>query len=316
MVEIAVAGGSGELAREIIDVLLATKKHEITILSRRDAAPEEVIDGTTWQKVDFHDKDSLVPVLNGVHTVLSFILCRSDVDHRAQKTLIAACIESGVKRFAPNEWSTSDVTASDGYAPKLGMREYLASINAEKKVLEYTLFQPGLFMNYLGAPLKTTNHVSTSKIQFDLEFRRAILVGDVDPPEQQRLTLTSIKDIANVVSLAIDYEGEWPVVGGMAGETLSVWEVLRIAEKVRGPFTVDKVNLEDLKAGKINASWTPCFDHPSVKAVEIAEAIPLNLILSNAWGAWVVSDEWNKLLPGYKFTGVEEFIREVWSGQP
>lgn len=34
MVKIALAGGSGDVASEIIDVLLATKKHEILILSR------------------------------------------------------------------------------------------------------------------------------------------------------------------------------------------------------------------------------------------------------------------------------------------
>lgn len=34
MVKIALAGGSGDVASEIIDFLLATKKHEIVILSR------------------------------------------------------------------------------------------------------------------------------------------------------------------------------------------------------------------------------------------------------------------------------------------
>jgi saccharopine dehydrogenase-like NADP-dependent oxidoreductase len=34
MVKIAIAGGSGEVAREVLDVLVASKRHEIVILSR------------------------------------------------------------------------------------------------------------------------------------------------------------------------------------------------------------------------------------------------------------------------------------------
>jgi saccharopine dehydrogenase-like NADP-dependent oxidoreductase len=34
MVKIALAGGSGDVASEIIEVLVATKKHDIVILSR------------------------------------------------------------------------------------------------------------------------------------------------------------------------------------------------------------------------------------------------------------------------------------------
>lgn len=238
------------------------------------------------------------------------------------------------------ELDRSDVWAIEAYRPKLEVREYLASLNSERKILEYTLFQPGLFMNYLGAPLKTTNHVSTPKIQFDLELRRAIIVGDVDPPEKQRLTLTTIQDIANVVARAVEYPGEWPVVGGIRGDEKSVREILEIAERVRGqlfissvalavisrgkltgsveigPFTVDEVKTEDLKAGEFKASWTPIFDHPSVTEIEVAKSIPWNVILSNTWGAWVVSGEWNRLLPDYKFTNVEDFIQETWGGQP
>ncbi|KAM7185115.1 NmrA-like family protein [Naviculisporaceae sp. PSN 640] len=330
MVKIAIAGGSGQLAREVIDALLATNKHEITILSRRasggglistmysEAAPDELIPGTTWVKLDFHNKEDLVKVLKGVHTVLSFILNRFDIGNQAQKGLIDACVEAGVRRFAPNEWSTSDVWASESYRPKLDVREYLASLNSAKKVLEYTLFQPGLFMNYLGAPLKTTNHVSTPKVQFDLELRRAIIVADedVDPPEKQRLTLTTIQDIANVVAKAVEFEGGWPVVGGIRGDEKTVRDVLEIAERIRGPFTVDAVRIEDLKAGEVKASWTPVFDHPSITDIQVAQSIPRNLILSNTWGAWVVSDEWNQLLPDYKFTSVEEFIKDTWGGQP
>lgn len=56
-------------------------------------------------KVDFKNKEGLVQVLQGVHTVLSFIVVHLDTDNVAQKTLIDAAIEAGVKRIAPSEWS-------------------------------------------------------------------------------------------------------------------------------------------------------------------------------------------------------------------
>jgi saccharopine dehydrogenase-like NADP-dependent oxidoreductase len=43
MVRIALAGGSGGVGREIMDALLATGKHEITIISRKVTKWYEVL---------------------------------------------------------------------------------------------------------------------------------------------------------------------------------------------------------------------------------------------------------------------------------
>jgi hypothetical protein len=32
-------------------------------------------------------------------------------------------------------------------------------------------------------------------------------------------------------------------------------------------------------------------------------------------GAWTVSDEWNQVFPGYKFTKVHELLNSVWKGE-
>jgi hypothetical protein len=56
--------------------------------------------------------------------VLSFITAQTDPDNIAQKTLINASIEAGVKRFAPNEWST--------YVPMRLLREKGQPINSDK----------------------------------------------------------------------------------------------------------------------------------------------------------------------------------------
>jgi hypothetical protein len=41
----------------------------------------------------------LVPLLSGMHTVLSFVVVASDPGNITQETLIAASIEAGVKIF-------------------------------------------------------------------------------------------------------------------------------------------------------------------------------------------------------------------------
>lgn len=48
------------------------------------------------------------------------------------------------------------------------------------------------------------------------------------------MTMTTVADLCNVVARAIEFEGEWPVVGGIRGNDLTMGELLTLAEKVRG----------------------------------------------------------------------------------
>ncbi len=73
--------------------------------SGQDATPQDTVEGTTWVKADYEDKSALVQALQGVHTVLSFIVVHLDQEGVAQRTLIDAAIEAGVKRIAPSEWA-------------------------------------------------------------------------------------------------------------------------------------------------------------------------------------------------------------------
>lgn len=54
----------------------------------------------------YEDKAELVRLFKGVETVLSFSPVHLDVGNVAQKRLIDAAVEAGVKRFAPSEWAT------------------------------------------------------------------------------------------------------------------------------------------------------------------------------------------------------------------
>ncbi|KAK3684123.1 hypothetical protein B0T22DRAFT_469635 [Podospora appendiculata] len=316
MVKIAVAGGSGNIAQEVIDAILATKKHQILILSRKDAV-DGVSPGTTWIKVNYEDPDQLTEALQGVDTVLSFIVAHSDPGSVAQKKLIDASVKAGVRRFAPSEWASSTFEHMPFYAGKADVREYLEKLNKDKKVLEYSLFQPGLLINYLTYPYKSTNHIKPIATPFDFENRRALIL---EGSETSRITLTTAQDLANVVARAVDYEGEWPLVGGVKGGEVTLGGLIAIGEQIRGgPFKVERLNADDLKAGVIKASWKPPVVHPAFtpeQADTFASTITSGLLLGFAVEALNVSDEWNELLPDYKFTGIEEFLGEAWRNKP
>jgi hypothetical protein len=88
-----------------------------------------------------------------------------------------------------------------------------------------------LFTNYLTYPYKSSKHFSPFETQIDFNNCRALTLegGDND-----RITLTTAQDLANVVARAVEYEGEWPVVGGIRGTELSIGQLLALGEKVRG----------------------------------------------------------------------------------
>jgi len=76
----------------------------------------------------------------------------------------------------------------------------------------------------------STKHFKSAELPIDFQNRRAIVLEDIDIV----WTLTSLNDIANVVAQAIEYKGEWPVIGGIHGTTVSTSKFLEIGTKVRG----------------------------------------------------------------------------------
>ncbi|KAF2491282.1 NAD(P)-binding protein [Lophium mytilinum] len=316
MVKIAIAGGSGEVASEVIDALVTAKKHEITILSRRKAPIGDKREGLSWRVVNYDDKSELIEALQGIHTVLSFIQLLTDPNQQAQKNLIDAAILADVKRFAPSEYGSATTVDMPWWARKDAVQEYLKQVNESGKTIEYTLFQPGMFLDYLAFPYKTARHLTPLNTMIDFEHRRAVIVEGHDAI----MTFTTVQDLAAVVARAVDYDGKWPVIGGISGNRVPISRILEIGEKVRGhPFTIGKVKVEDLEGGILNTSWSLETSHPSVsgeEATKLLKAVLIGTLLSCAKGAWDVSDDFNQLLPDFKFTQIEDFLAKVWEGKP
>ena len=74
---------------------------------------------------------------------------------------------------------------------------------------------------------------------FDFQNHRAIVVEGHDAV----FTLTAVHDLAQIISKAVDYTGEWPIDGGIRGNRLTVSQILSIGEKIRGEFEVNHVCL-------------------------------------------------------------------------
>ncbi|KAH7346141.1 hypothetical protein BKA65DRAFT_501868 [Rhexocercosporidium sp. MPI-PUGE-AT-0058] len=317
IVKVAVAGGSGELAREVIDALVASSKHEVLVLSRNQTSIDPR-PGLSWRSVDYHNTKDLVAALRNIHTVLSFINQSVDHNNASQKALIDASVAAGVKRFAPSEYGCVEKDDLPFWAGKTEVVKYLEHLNRERKVLEFTLFQPGMFLDYLASPIKTAKYVTPLNTFFDFQNRRAIVVEGY---ENALMSFTTVGDIAGVIVEAIDLP-EWPEVGGIRGNRISISQVIEMGERIRGTFTVEKVQRKDLEAGILKSTWTLNKRHPSFtddqasQLQAILKTVLIGTLLSSAKGAWDVSDSFNRVLPDYKFIDMEEFLSKAWKGKP
>ncbi|KAI0140645.1 hypothetical protein BJ166DRAFT_597872 [Pestalotiopsis sp. NC0098] len=327
MVKIAIAGANSQLAREVIDQLAATQKHEIIALFRKDPESTPSLPGVEWIKTLFEDKAELVSLLTGVDALFCFFPAQLDKDGEAQKRLIDAAVEAGVKRYAPSEWSTGmnlapSVDVIPWYAGKIEIREYLKRINQESKianetkavsqVLEYSLFQPGLFLDYLDRSPNSAEHSSTVPTLVDFGRGTAITTKRTrDIP----VAYTAVEDIAKVVVHAVDFEGEWPVVGGFRGNMLSVADLVGIGEAVRGKkFQVDILETEDLDAGVLKTDNFSRISSPAVPEEQVdawSRMATIGLLQSLERGCWDISDEWNQLLPDLEFVKAEDFLKKT-----
>ncbi|WQF75250.1 Putative NmrA-like domain, NAD(P)-binding domain superfamily [Colletotrichum destructivum] len=310
MVKVAIAGASGKLALEVIDKLTKTGKHEVLGLVRKDPSSLPSFPGVTWVQTTYQDKADLVKILNGTQTVISFIVAHTDPEAETAKRLIDASIEAGVQRFAPSEWATGAslekvVEYVPWYANKLEVKRYLEEVNKDKKVIEYTLFQPGAFMNFFAYPHQTAKHYPIENPSFfDFDKGTAFIL---EGSETAEVTLTTVEDIAEVTTRAVEYDGEWPVVGGISGQKITVGKT----------FEVDRLKLEDLKAGIVKTNFIPPLNLPGMSPEELAgftKVVAIGVTVSLARDAWAVSDEWNQLLPDFQPTRIEEYLERVWGG--
>lgn len=295
MVKVAIAG-SGGVAHHIIDAILATKKHEVVVLSRSPKAELEKL-GCTVIPVSYNDPSSLEAALQGVHTVISTI---ADLPGgvgwvASQLALLDAAKKAGVKRFAPSEFGGRSYP-SDVNLPTFGSKLQVQKA-VQESGLEFTLFESGMFMNNLATGTPGLGYLRP-EAAVDVEHCSAHLAGD----GSAQVVLTRIEDVAAFIAASLDLP-RWPEVSRMTGQLLSFNKIVEIAERVRGKkFDVTYISEEEIEKHLDPNSTTPL--------ANIYWIIMLDLLRTDRL---VWSDaNLNKLCPEVKPMGVEEFLRTWW----
>lgn len=148
MTKVAVAGGASHFGRIIVESILANGTYEVIVLSRSPSNQTLESLGAKVVPVSYTDPASLDHALTGVHTVISTLFSPDpDTFISSHIALLEAAKRSGVKRFAPSEFNVVGIPNDpiDMYAPKAVVAEAV-----RKSGLEYTLYETGLFMNFLA----------------------------------------------------------------------------------------------------------------------------------------------------------------------
>lgn len=55
----------------------------------------------------------------------------------------------------------------------------------------------------------------------------------IEGTEGGQLSLITVKDFCEMIVRAVEHEGEWPVVGGIQADVLTVAELIALGEKIR-----------------------------------------------------------------------------------
>ncbi|KAE9390481.1 NAD(P)-binding protein [Gymnopus androsaceus JB14] len=238
---IAVAGGTGKFGRHIVEEEISYAGSSAPIVT-----------------VDYQDQGSIRKVLNEyqIDTIISTI---ASVDTPegfigAQESLLRAGLSVPTfRRFAPSEFAvdSEQVKGVKLYQTKLPILRSLEEVKAERgDSFEYSRFNCGIFMNYLGfgntkpEGHKAFGHLAHFPYMIDLSKQKADVPGD----GEKEIVYTRVEDVGKFVAAATQLE-VWEKYNDMAGEVMTINQVIRICEEIRGAkFDVKYNTREDIVA--------------------------------------------------------------------
>jgi hypothetical protein len=271
----------------------------------------------SYKIVDYHDRAGLTETLKGFDACLSFLVVHQDTDCEIQKNLIHACIDAGVRRFAPSEWGIKNNSGCPPYANKDLIARYIHDMKEQNKLggLEYCLFQPSIFMDYFAHPYPLSPNLITWPFFIDFENRRAMVLDDGTQP----IVLTAISDISKMLSLALSDSNPWPNIGGMRGYQTTINELLALGKKLRGgEWSIEHIKGADIEKEELKSGWVPQMSHPVIPN-ESREKFSVEFVVMFFQGilngSWDVSDEWNQREAEFEFVGLEEYLSAAWKGK-
>ncbi|KGO77050.1 hypothetical protein PITC_005750 [Penicillium italicum] len=213
--------GKGWLGSAILEQLVNTG-FQVTVLSRTARTVDEPPTSVKTVQVDYSSIDSLVAALQGQDAVVSTV---GSSGISAQKTVIDASIQTGVRRFIPSDFGA--LTSRPGAeslplnALWIDIQKYLKE-KALSGQIEYTLFAVGPFLEFvMSMPFLT-----------DLQTQTAPLYDNGVHP----FSSTSVSSVAKAVAGALKNAAETRNrLVSVHDIVLTQNKVLRLAKKYSGP---------------------------------------------------------------------------------
>ncbi|KAH7376733.1 hypothetical protein B0T11DRAFT_335849 [Plectosphaerella cucumerina] len=310
MAIVAVAGGTGDVGRTIVEALLETGKHTVFVLGRKASTTSGPNDVKSLV-VDYNNIDGLTKVLddNSIDTIISAIQMEGPGVQAQANLIVAAGKSSKAKRFIPSEYSGFAPDEAEDVAGDEFTAAQKDAIKAVKKAgLTYTRFVNGLFMDYFGQP-HVPSHLRPFKWVFDMATRRVAIPGTGD----ELITMTYSKDMARFVARLVE-EDEWPEYSLVSGSDASLNQVVALIEKALGSkLDVARDSAEDLKAGKV----TDLFGGEEMYGGLDTATTAIFLGLAVVEGKALLPKEGrlNDRFPNIKVKSIEELTAEAWIGK-
>ncbi|KAF6838358.1 nmra-like family protein [Colletotrichum plurivorum] len=250
MAVIAVAGGTGNVGRTIVEAIVATGKHDVKILARKANPDLEKQVGASIIVVDYANVEATAKALedNNVHTVVSAINMMPPPGQVPQEIELirAADASKTTKRIISSGWG---IPHHEGQINDLGSVPYKLNAQAflknETKSLEHAVVHNGFFLDYWGAQAEKS-YMAPITLVIDIPNNAAAIPGSGNVP----VAFTHTRDVAKFVAAALDLE-RWEPDLFIVGDKVTWNEFLRFAEEAKGTkFDVSYDSVETLKTGQ------------------------------------------------------------------
>ncbi|KAF4413898.1 Oxidoreductase BOA1 [Colletotrichum fructicola Nara gc5] len=321
MAVIAVAGGTGNVGRTIVEAIVAAGKHEVKILARKmltkaKANPDlEKEVGASIIVVDYANVEATTKALedNNVHTVISAINMMPPPGQVPQEIELirAADASKTTKRIVSSGWGiphNESQTKELGSVPnKLKARAFLEN---ETKDLEYAVVHNGFFLDY-WAPQAEKSNMTPFTLFIDIPNDSAAIPGSGNVPS----AFTHTRDVAKFVAAALDLK-KWDNDLYIVGDKVTWNEFLKLAEDAKGTkFNVAYDSAEKLKAGQTTElpGQIPAYPFFPKEAYQA---------LAGTFGWWFENGTFdippsgkktlNELFPEIKAWKVKEILDKAW----
>ncbi|GJC83394.1 oxidoreductase swnN [Colletotrichum liriopes] len=314
MAVIAVAGGTGNVGRTLVEAIVATGKHDVKILARKANPELEKKLGASIIVVDYANVEATTKVLedNNIHTVISAITMLPPPGEvpRELELIRAADASKTTKRIISSGWG---VPHTEQHASQLGSVPHKLRAKAllkETKDLEYTVVHNGFFLDYWGTPAVPSN-MSPFTLVIDIPNDAATIPGSGNTP----IAFTHTTDVGKFVAAALDLE-KWEPETFIVGDKVTWNEFLQHAEAAKGSkFNVTYDSVDKLKTGQV----TELPSHIPVYPFFPKEALQGMVSVFGLWfndGTFDVppsgTKTLNEIFPGIKAWTVKDILNTAW----